>query len=36
MVQLNLIAVSCGESFVTTDRWACAASQAHNRAIVSI
>ena len=32
--RLNLIVISCGESFVTTNEWACTASQAHTRAIV--
>ena len=34
--RLNLIVVSCGESFVTTNEWACTASQVHTRAIVFI
>ena len=32
--RLNLIVVSCGESFVTTNEWSCTASQAHTRATV--
>ena len=34
--RLNLIVISCGKSFVTTNEWACTASQAHTRAIVFI
>ena len=34
MKRLNLIVVSCGESFVTTDEWAYTTSQVHTRVIV--
>ena len=36
MKRLNLIVVTCGESFVTTDEWACTASQVHTRVIAFI
>ena len=36
MERLNLIVISCGESFVTTNEWACTVSQAHTRAMVFI
>ena len=34
--RLNLIVVSCGESFVTIDEWICTTSQVYTRVIVSI
>ena len=36
MKRLILIVVSCGESFVTTNEWACTASQVHTRVILFI
>ena len=35
MERLNLIVVSCGESFVSPKEWACNAVIAHTRVIVS-
>ena len=34
MKRLNLIVVSCGESYVTTEKWVCTASQVRSRVIV--
>ena len=34
MERLNLIVVSCGESFVSPKEWACNATIAHTREIV--